>query len=46
MAPKWSDVESANVLQNMLASIATGKATVPDAAKEADAKINEILNAS
>ena len=46
MAPKWSDVESANVLQNMLASIATGKATVPDAAKEADAKINEILNAA
>jgi N,N'-diacetylchitobiose transport system substrate-binding protein len=46
MAPKWSDVESANVLQNMLASIATGKSTVPDAAKEADAKINEILNAS
>jgi len=45
MAPKWSDVESANVLQNMLVSIATGKATVPDAAKEADAKINEILNA-
>ncbi|MEU8230643.1 extracellular solute-binding protein [Actinoplanes sp. NPDC048967] len=46
MAPKWSDVESANVLQNMLVSIATGKATVPAAAKEADAKINEILNAS
>jgi N,N'-diacetylchitobiose transport system substrate-binding protein len=46
MAPKWSDVESANVLQNMLASIATGKATVPDAAKEADTKMNEILNAS
>ncbi|MFB9356953.1 extracellular solute-binding protein [Actinoplanes nipponensis] len=46
MAPKWSDVESANVLQNMLVSIATGKATVPDAAKAADAKINEILNAS
>ena len=46
MAPKWSDVESANVLQNMLVSIASGKATVPDAAKEADTKINEILNAS
>jgi N,N'-diacetylchitobiose transport system substrate-binding protein len=46
MAPKWSDVESANVLQNMLASIATGKATVPDAAKAADEKMNEILNAS
>jgi N,N'-diacetylchitobiose transport system substrate-binding protein len=46
MAPKWSDVESANVLQNMLVSIATGKSSVADATKEADAKINEILNAS
>lgn len=46
MAPKWSDVESANVLQNMLVGIATGKSSVADATKAADAKINEILNAS
>jgi N,N'-diacetylchitobiose transport system substrate-binding protein len=46
MAPKWSDVESANVLQNMEVAIVTGKSSVADAAKEADAKIAEILNAS
>jgi len=46
MAPKWSDVESANVLQNMQVAIVTGKSSVADAAKEADAKIAEILNAS
>jgi N,N'-diacetylchitobiose transport system substrate-binding protein len=44
MAPKWADVESANVIPQMLSSIATGKATVPDAAKKADEQINTILN--
>jgi N,N'-diacetylchitobiose transport system substrate-binding protein len=46
VAPNWADVESSNVLQNMLESIATGKSTVADAAKTADAKITELLNKS
>ncbi|MEV6601070.1 extracellular solute-binding protein [Actinoplanes sp. NPDC051346] len=46
MAPKWSEVESANVLQNMLVAIASGKSTVADATKDADEKINKILNAA
>jgi N,N'-diacetylchitobiose transport system substrate-binding protein len=46
MAPKWADVESANVLPQMLVSIATGKATVADATKKADGQINQILNGS
>jgi N,N'-diacetylchitobiose transport system substrate-binding protein len=46
MAPKWADVESNNVLQQMLRDIATGKKTVPDAAKAADAQITSLLNAS
>jgi N,N'-diacetylchitobiose transport system substrate-binding protein len=44
MAPKWADVESANVTTEMLGSIATGKASVADAAKKADEQINTILN--
>jgi N,N'-diacetylchitobiose transport system substrate-binding protein len=44
MAPKWAEVESANVIQEMLTSIATGKATVADATKKADDQINTILN--
>jgi N,N'-diacetylchitobiose transport system substrate-binding protein len=44
MAPKWADVESALVIQQMLGSIATGKATPADAAKKADEQINTILN--
>ncbi len=44
MAPKWADVESALVIQEMLGSIASGKATVADAAKKADDQINTILN--
>ena len=44
MAPKWAEVESANVIQQMLVSIATGKATVADATKKADDQINTILN--
>jgi N,N'-diacetylchitobiose transport system substrate-binding protein len=44
LAPKWADVESANVLPQMLSSIATGKATVAQAAKKADAQIESILN--
>jgi N,N'-diacetylchitobiose transport system substrate-binding protein len=44
MAPKWAEVESANVIQDMLVSIASGKATVADATKKADDQINTILN--
>jgi N,N'-diacetylchitobiose transport system substrate-binding protein len=46
MAPKWADVESNNVLQQMLRDIATGKKSVADAAKAADAQITSLLNAS
>jgi len=43
--PNWANVESANVLQNALESIATGKSSVEDAAKSADGQIEKILNA-
>jgi N,N'-diacetylchitobiose transport system substrate-binding protein len=45
MAPKWADVESNNVLQQMLRDIATGNKTVPDAAKWADEQVTKLLNA-
>jgi N,N'-diacetylchitobiose transport system substrate-binding protein len=44
--PNWANVESGNVLQNMLESIATGKSSVADAAKAADTQIAKILNAA
>lgn len=44
--PNWANVESGNVLQDMLESIATGKSSIPDATKTADDKIGSILNAS
>jgi N,N'-diacetylchitobiose transport system substrate-binding protein len=43
-AEKWADVEKGNVLQNMLTDILTGKKSVADAAKDADAKITSTLN--
>ena len=43
--PNWANVESGNVLQNMLESIATGKSSVADAAKKADEQIASTLNA-
>jgi N,N'-diacetylchitobiose transport system substrate-binding protein len=45
MAPKWADVESGNVLQQMLRDIATGKKTVAEATAWADGEITKILNA-
>jgi len=45
-APNWADVESQNVLQNMLSSILSGKQSIPDATKAADTQINTILNGS
>jgi N,N'-diacetylchitobiose transport system substrate-binding protein len=44
--PNWANVESGNVLQNALESIATGKSSIADAAKTADKQIEQILNAS
>ena len=45
-SPNWTNVESANVLQNMLVSIFTGKASIADATNSASDKITQILNAS
>jgi N,N'-diacetylchitobiose transport system substrate-binding protein len=45
-APNWADVESQNVLQNMLSSILSGTSSIPDATKAADTQINSILNGS
>ncbi|MGW3646553.1 extracellular solute-binding protein [Streptomyces sp. NPDC000878] len=44
MAPGWGQVEKAQILQTMLQSIGTGKKTVEEAAKEADAAIDKIIN--
>jgi len=44
MAPKWADVESNNVLQQMLRDIATGKKTVAEAGAWADGEITKLLN--
>src|SRR5437764_10352288 len=45
-SPNWANVESANVLQDMLVSIFTNKASISDATKSASDKITQILNAS
>ena len=42
--PNWANVESGNVLQNMLESIATGKSSIAAAAASADKQIASILN--
>jgi N,N'-diacetylchitobiose transport system substrate-binding protein len=44
--PNWANVESGNILQNMLTSIATGKSSAADAAKAADSQIATTLNAT
>ncbi|MGW2213157.1 extracellular solute-binding protein [Streptomyces sp. NPDC001781] len=44
MAPGWGQVEKAQVLQTMLQQIGTGKKSVQDAAKEADAAIDKVIN--
>jgi N,N'-diacetylchitobiose transport system substrate-binding protein len=44
MAPGWGQVEKAQVLQTMLQNIGTGKQSVEDAAKTADAAIDKVIN--
>jgi N,N'-diacetylchitobiose transport system substrate-binding protein len=43
-APNWANVENAQVLQNMLARIATGRQSVPAAARQASRQVTQILN--
>jgi N,N'-diacetylchitobiose transport system substrate-binding protein len=43
-SPNWANVETANVIPDMLVSIFTGKATVADATKSASTQIGSILN--
>ena len=43
-AKNWVNVESANVLQNMLVSIFTGRSTIKAAADRASNQITQILN--
>jgi N,N'-diacetylchitobiose transport system substrate-binding protein len=44
-APNWANVENAQVLQDMLARILTGRSTVDAAARQASRQITQILNA-
>ena len=44
-APNWVNVENAQILQNMLAEIMTGRRSVKSAADRASAQITQILNA-
>ena len=44
--PNWANIESTNVLQNMLESIATGQKSVADATAAADTQIATTLNAA
>jgi N,N'-diacetylchitobiose transport system substrate-binding protein len=44
--PNWANVESNNILQNALESIATGKSSIPAAAAAADKQIASTLNAT
>jgi N,N'-diacetylchitobiose transport system substrate-binding protein len=43
-APNWANVENAQVLQNMLSRILTGRQTVEAAARQASRQITQILN--
>jgi N,N'-diacetylchitobiose transport system substrate-binding protein len=43
-SPNWANVENANVLQNMLVKIATGRASVKAAATSASNQITRILH--
>ncbi len=43
-APNWANVETAQVIPNMLVDILTGKASIADASKSASDQITELLN--
>jgi N,N'-diacetylchitobiose transport system substrate-binding protein len=43
-SPNWANVESANILPDMLVSIFTGRASVADATKKASEQITSTLN--
>jgi N,N'-diacetylchitobiose transport system substrate-binding protein len=43
-SPNWANVEAANILPDMLVSIFTERATIPDATKEASQQITTTLN--
>ncbi|MFJ5921118.1 extracellular solute-binding protein [Kitasatospora sp. NPDC092948] len=43
-APGWTSVEKSNILPEMLERIATGKASVQDATRDADKRIDEVIN--
>jgi len=43
-APNWANVESANVIPDMMVSILTGQSSVSSATSDASAKIAQILN--
>ena len=43
-SPNWASVESNNILQDMLAKIFTGRASVADATKAADQALADKLN--
>src|SRR5262249_53235807 len=43
-SPNWASVEKANILQQMLVDIGTGKKTIDDATKAADDQITKTLN--
>src|SRR5204862_1014304 len=42
-SPNWANVESANVLPDMLVSIFTGKAQVADASTSASSQVTQLL---
>ena len=44
--PRWAGVEANNPIKTMLTKILTDQSSIADAAKEADGKINAILNAA
>ncbi|MFJ6615007.1 extracellular solute-binding protein [Streptomyces sp. NPDC091289] len=44
LAPGWTSVEKSNILPEMLERIATGKSSVQDAAREADSRIDAVIN--
>ncbi|GAA1403959.1 extracellular solute-binding protein [Kitasatospora putterlickiae] len=43
-APGWTSVEKSNILPEMLERIANGKQSVEEAAREADQRINDVIN--